>query len=135
MTHKRSKQREAIIRVLKGTKSHPSADWIYEHVKQEIPDIGVATVYRNLRILKESGDIVELCLPGETARFDGKTCKHYHFRCDRCGNIMDLDEPVDTEIEARIAHKTGLKVTYHHLLFCGLCPNCQKLEIQSGSQY
>jgi len=52
---KRSKQREAIVRVLKRTSSHPTAEWIYEEVKKEIPNIGLATVYRNLRLLKEAG--------------------------------------------------------------------------------
>ncbi len=132
--HKRSRQREAIIKALTLTKSHPSADWIYERVKQEIPNIGVATVYRNLRILKESGDIVELCLPDETARFDGKTSKHYHFRCTRCGNIVDLDEPVDGEIDARVSSKTGFKITHHHLLFCGLCQECQRFENEPDIQ-
>jgi Fur family transcriptional regulator, peroxide stress response regulator len=123
---KRSKQREAIIRILKNTASHPSAEWIYEQVKKEIPDIGLATVYRNLRLLKKSGDVLEMHTTNDTARFDGCTANHYHFCCDRCGQILDLDEPVDTSIDSRIARKTGLKILGHSLVFSGLCPDCQQ---------
>ena len=125
---KRSKQREAIVRVLKRTSSHPTAEWIYEEVKKEIPNIGLATVYRNLRLLKEAGEVSEMVISSETAHFDGNTNDHYHFRCDRCGRILDLDEPIDTEIEARISRRTGLKVTHHHLELGGLCLDCQQLE-------
>jgi len=123
---KRSKQREAIVRILKETNFHPSAEWIHEQVKKEIPDIGLATVYRNLRLLKKSGDILEMHTTTDTARFDGCTANHYHFCCDRCGKILDLDEPVDTSIDSRIARKTGLKINRHSIIFNGLCPDCQQ---------
>ena len=126
--NKKSKQREAIIRVLRSTTSHPSAVWIYEEVKKEIPNVALATVYRNLRILKDSGKISEVCIADDTALFDGNTQKHYHFRCDQCGKVIDLDEPVDTAIETKIAKKTGLRVTHHYLELRGLCLDCQKLE-------
>jgi Fur family transcriptional regulator, peroxide stress response regulator len=126
--NKKSKQREAIIRVLRGMTSHPSAGLIYEQVKKEIPNIGLATVYRNLRILKQAGLVLEIRTSENSAHFDGMTENHYHFCCDRCGKILDLDEPIDTSIEKRIAKKTGLKVTHHHLEFSGLCLDCQKLE-------
>jgi Fur family transcriptional regulator, peroxide stress response regulator len=127
---KKSTQREAIARVLKSTTSHPSAEWIYEQVKKEIPNIGLATIYRNLRLLKKAGEVTEMHPSNDTARFDGCNIGHYHFCCDRCGQVMDLDEPYDTAIEANIAKKTGLKVTHHQLLLGGLCLECQKVENQ-----
>ena len=130
---KKSKQREAIIRVLRSTTSHPSAVWIYEEVKKEIPNVALATVYRNLRMLKQSGEISEVCVVDDTALFDGNTQQHYHFRCDRCGKVLDLDEPIDTTIETTIANKTGLKITHHHLELGGLCLDCQKLEPNEGN--
>lgn len=128
IVRRKSKQREAIIKVLRGTTSHPSAEWIYEQVKKEIPDIGLATVYRNLRALEKAGEVLELHPFNNTARFDGNINTHYHFCCERCGKILDLDEPVDPTIETRIARKTGFKVTRHHLELAGLCLDCQKLE-------
>jgi len=124
---KRSRQREAILRVLKSTTAHPPAEWIYAQVKQELPTIGLATVYRNLKILKETGQLLELHGNNSTSRFDGNTNSHYHFHCDGCGKILDLSEPVDISLETRIAKKNGLKVTRHHLELGGLCPDCQKL--------
>jgi Fe2+ or Zn2+ uptake regulation protein len=126
---KKSKQREAIMKVLRSTSAHPSAEWIYEKVKKEIPSIGLATVYRNLKLLKEVGEVYEMHASNDTARFDGNINVHYHFYCDGCGKILDLDEPIDTTIETRIAMKTGLKVTRHHLELGGLCLDCQKLAI------
>jgi Fur family transcriptional regulator, peroxide stress response regulator len=125
--NKKSKQREAIIRIIKNTSSHPSAEWIYEQVKKEIPNIGLATVYRNLRLLKQSGELRELHPSTDTARYDGCIDSHYHFYCDRCGKVLDLDEPVDTAVEARITEKTGLEITHHNLILNGLCIECQKL--------
>lgn len=131
---KKSKQREAIVKVLKSTSAHPSAEWIYEKVKKEIPNIGLATVYRNLRLLKKTGEVSEMHASNDTARFDGNTNVHYHFYCDGCGKILDLDEPIDTTIQIRIARRTGLKVTRHNLELGGLCLDCQKLAIHADNR-
>ena len=124
--NRRSKQREAIGGVLRGTSSHPSAEWMYEQVRKEMPGIGLATVYRNLRLMKEAGEIYELHTADSASHFDGDTSLHYHFLCDRCGRIMDLDEPVDVNVEGRVEQRTGLKVTRHHLALYGLCLECQE---------
>ncbi len=60
------------------------------------------------------------------SRFDGDTRSHYHFRCERCGRVFDVDEPVDEEINGRVAQKTGFKVSNHILEFRGLCKDCQQ---------
>jgi Fur family transcriptional regulator, peroxide stress response regulator len=122
---KRSPQQKAIIRVLKSTKTHPSAEWIYEQVKRELPDIGLATVYRNLRILRESGQVVELHGIKGSARYDGNTDIHHHFFCIGCGKILDLNIPVDLAIEDNVIKETGLKVTRYHIELGGLCLECQ----------
>ena len=122
---RKSKQKEAILRVLRGTTSHPSADWVYEQVKREIPKISLGTVYRNLKLLKQKGEILELDLASTLSRFNGNSQDHYHFRCKQCGRIFDVDEPVDEEIDDRVAQKTGFKVSHHRLEFRGLCKDCQ----------
>jgi Fur family peroxide stress response transcriptional regulator len=122
---RKSKQKEAILRVLKGTTSHPGADWVYEQVKREIPNISLGTVYRNLKLLKQEGEILELDLASTLSRFDGNSQDHYHFRCEQCGRVFDVDELVDKEIDDRVAQKTGFKVSYHRLEFRGLCKDCQ----------
>lgn len=121
-----TKQKEAILRVLGGTNIHPTAEWIYEEVKKEIPNISLGTVYRNLRLLGESGEILQLDLCGSLSRFDCRTDNHYHFRCEGCGRVFDVDEPVDKNINERVAERTGFEVPCHRLEFRGLCQECQK---------
>lgn len=123
---RKTKQREAILRVLRNTTCHPTADWIYEEGRKDIPNISLGTVYRNLKLLREAGKILEIDLGGNFSRFDGNQDNHYHFRCERCGHVFDVDEPVDIEINERVARKTGFKISYHRLEFRGLCRECQK---------
>ena len=120
-----SKQRQAILNVLKGTKSHPTADWVYEQVRKEIPNISLGTVYRNLKLMKEEGEILDLEMGGSLNRFDGNNKNHYHFRCEQCGRVFDIDEPIDSGIDERVAHRTDFEVHYHRLEFHGLCIDCQ----------
>lgn len=118
-----SKQKQAILKVVKGTMSHPDAEWIYEQVRQEIPSISLGTVYRDLKLLQESGKILRLGadMPG---RFDGNTKKHSHVRCDRCGAVFDIYVSLGRKLDDEVARETGFKVTSHRLLFDGLCQNC-----------
>ncbi|OGO07081.1 MAG: transcriptional repressor [Chloroflexi bacterium RBG_13_60_13] len=122
---RRSKQRESIVRVLRGTRSHPTADWVYEQVRKEIPNISLGTVYRNLKMMKERGEILELSCAGSLGRFDGNPENHYHFRCDRCGRVHDIDEAIDRAIDEKVAARTGFEISHHRLEFRGLCIECQ----------
>lgn len=125
MIHKRSKEKQAILQFLRTTSSHPTADAVYTEMRREIPSISLGTVYRNLRLLKEEGEINELELAGRLSRFDGYTRPHYHFRCEKCNRVFDLDEEVNSSLNERIAEKTGFTVLSHILEFRGLCRDCQ----------
>jgi len=125
---RKSIQRDAVLRVIKNTTSHPGADWVYDQVRKEIPNISLGTVYRNLRLLAQAGEIKELDIPGSPKRFDSRTSNHHHLICEKCGRIFDLDETVDLTMEARIFQKTGFKVKRQYLKFIGLCSDCQKKE-------
>jgi Fur family peroxide stress response transcriptional regulator len=124
--NRQTKQREAILRLLRGTSSHPTADQIYDEVRKEIPNISKGTVYRNLKVLQEMGVISELNLNSTVSRFEAKQESHYHFRCEQCGRVFDVDEPPDKELDRKIARRTGFKISYHQLEFRGLCHDCQK---------
>jgi len=126
MIRRATKQREAILKVLRNTRSHPTADQIYDAVRKEVPNISKGTVYRNLQVLREDGAISELNLNGTISRYEEKQSRHYHFRCERCRRVFDLDEPVDTEIENRVAERSGFKVSSHQTEFRGLCKDCQQ---------
>jgi Fur family transcriptional regulator, peroxide stress response regulator len=120
-----TKQREAILRLLRKTRSHPTADQIYDEVRKDIPNISKGTVYRNMQVLEEDGAISVLNINGTQSRYEVKQESHYHFRCEKCGRVFDLDEPVELELDERVAKKTGFIVSYHQTEFRGLCSDCQ----------
>ncbi len=126
MKRRHTRQKESILELLRNTDSHPTADRVYDEVRKTLPSISKGTVYRNLRILCQEGEISELNTAGNVCRYEGNMMNHYHFRCDNCGDIYDLDEPVDTGIDEKIAGLTGFQVTHHHLEFRGMCNKCQE---------
>lgn len=126
MKRRKTKQRIAIMEVLKGDRTHPSADWIYDEVRKKLPQISKGTIYRNLNVLVDEGAIIELNVDGMVGRYEIKQDNHYHFICEKCGRIFDLNEPVETGLNAKFAKKTGFKITEHRLEFRGLCSDCQK---------
>jgi len=122
-----SKQKVAILRVVKGTTSHPTANWVYDQVRREIPNISLGTVYRNLKLLKQQGQILEIALAGALSRFDGNTQYHHHFICEQCGRVFDVGsgEAMERAMIDRVAQRTGFKITQHRCEFRGLCKDCQ----------
>jgi len=123
--YRETKQREAILRYIQNTTSHPSADMVYDSLRKEIPNISKGTVYRNLKVLQERKQISELSFKGAVSRFEGRQDSHYHFRCENCGRVFDIDEPIDKTLDRRVAEKTGLKILSHQIEFRGLCKDCQ----------
>ncbi len=116
-------QRQIILNILKMTDTHPTAEWIYERAKSHIPNLSLGTVYRNLKVLKEEGKIIEIT-DGKLTRFDGRTDNHYHFKCVKCGNIYDV-EYNDIEIKENLKKK-GFKPLSYQLVITGICKNCKK---------
>ncbi len=120
--------RKAVLSVLDEARWHLTADEVYEEVKKTLPRISKGTVYRNLRILRDRGDIAALELSGALTRFEGRREPHYHFVCESCGCVFDLDEPVDHELNARVEKKSGFRIAYHHLEFRGRCSGCESTQ-------
>lgn len=121
-----TKQRKAILNYIRSTASHPTADMIYDRLRKEIPNISKGTVYRNLKVLQERHQISELSFKGTVSRFEGRQDSHYHFRCERCNRVFDIDERVDQTLDRRVAGRTGLKILSHQIEFRGLCQDCQR---------
>ncbi len=121
-----TKQRRIILDVLRGTKTHPTADWIYERVREHVPNISLGTVYRNLKILTEMGEVLELNYGSTHSRYDGNPALHYHFTCEECGRCFDVSIDVREHLEREVASETGFRVDSHRLEFYGLCRNCQE---------
>ena len=91
-TTKTFRKRNAILSCLKKATVHPSAEWVYNQLKSEYPDISLATVYRNLNLFREQGLITSIGTVQGVERFDGNTDPHVHFICSRCGSVIDLTE-------------------------------------------
>ena len=126
-TAKHFRKRDAILSCLRSTEAHPSADWIYERVRQEIPDISLATVYRNLNLFKEQGLIQSLGTVQGVERFDGNTAPHVHYICTGCGRVVDLPGlSVPEEMNHAAELESGGRVAACQLTFTGTCGTCSQ---------
>lgn len=120
-----TKQKKVILDVLRSTKSHPTADWIYEQAKKELPNISLGTIYRNLNVLKDMGEILELNYGSSQSHFDGNPENHYHFVCEDCGKVYDIEIPLNEDINTQAYKETGFLIKGHRLEFYGTCNVCQ----------
>lgn len=125
MLMRKSRHREVILKVLRETRSHPTADWVYQEARKTIPKISLGTVYRNLKLLREMGEVLELHYGDAQSRFDGYTENHYHFTCQRCNEVYDVEEPLRKDMERDIAKKLGFSISHHRVEFYGVCRECQ----------
>ncbi len=124
-TSKHSRQRDAILEVLKGTKVHPTADWVYSEVRKIIPNISLGTVYRNLAKLSDENTIVKLGLGTSVEHFDGNPDPHYHVMCTECGAIKDIEaEPLE-ELNKWAKNLFNGEIYKHSAIFFGRCNECQ----------
>lgn len=121
---KRSKQRERIFQTLRKTRSHPTAEWVFERVREQMPRISLGTVYRNLNILKQQGKIRELDFGETSRRYDAFVDEHYHFICLECGGVKDLDVPPQEDLNDRVKNSVPGVVHTHRLDFFGTCSEC-----------
>ena len=116
-------QRRLILAVVRSTDRHPTAEGVHRAVREHLPRVSLATVYRNLRLLAREGLLAEI-QAGPSVRFDARTHRHHHFTCADCGRIYDLDEPLDARLDARVAARTGFRVSHHRIEFYGVCRAC-----------
>ena len=123
-----TRQRQVILEEVRKIKTHPSADEVYEIVRKRLPRISLGTVYRNLEMLTETGDIQKLEAGGSPKRFDGNPDDHYHARCIRCDRIVDAHLEIDLKINGELSDETGFKISGHKLEFVGLCPSCADIS-------
>ena len=123
-----TKQKMAILEILRKADCHPTAEWLYQEARKVIPGISLGTVYRNLNQLRDNGEIAELNFGGSQSRFDGRQDKHYHFCCTNCGHVFDLPMPPFKSIESRARTSGDYRITGHRLEYYGLCHTCLEVE-------
>lgn len=119
-------QRTLVLEAVNQLKCHATADEIYAAVSKEHPNISRGTVYRNLKQLSESGKIKKLEVPGGADRFDHICHNHYHARCLKCGQVIDVKMEYLDGLEKTIEDAHGFALTGHDLIFKGICAKCRK---------
>jgi Fur family peroxide stress response transcriptional regulator len=125
--HKITPQRMAIIKILAKSAGHPSIETIYEQLRGEFPTTSLATVYRNVLLVKSMGEVLELGFPDGSNRYDGnKPYPHPHVICTRCHRIIDPDLSGLKDMTHEVAKETGFEIQTHRLDFFGICPECRK---------
>lgn len=119
-----TRQRKIILEELRKVDTHPSADEVYEMVRQRLPRISLGTVYRNLEILSKTGVIQKLEPGGNLKRFDGNPQDHYHIRCVQCDRVVDAPFDIDLNLPREAYQASNFKIIGHKLEFIGLCSAC-----------
>lgn len=130
MTLKHSRQRESIKSYLSGRKDHPTADMVYTSLREEFPNISLGTVYRNLSLLVELGEIKKLTTDGAD-RYDAVTEPHSHFICRRCGCVLDVMVPVEDSVRTVNEQWNLGEVDECRIEFLGVCSRCKNIPYSS----
>ncbi|MDX1673539.1 MAG: transcriptional repressor [Longimicrobiales bacterium] len=121
-----TEQRAAVYRFLHHTENHPSADDVFTSVREVIPDISLATVYKSLETLVSCGLASKLTYGDGSARYDGRTDPHPHARCLACGKVDDLPGRLDADSVTGIGKLPGFTVEGYRVEVVGICHDCQK---------
>lgn len=128
-----TRQRQLVSDAVTARRDHPMADQVYQQVRAEDPHISKGTVYRNLNLLAESGEIQHVKIPG-IDRFDWRVEPHYHLLCTGCGAVIDVPLKYRAELDQAMARETGYEIAGHRTTFEGLCPDCRHLKTTANKE-
>jgi Fur family peroxide stress response transcriptional regulator len=120
-----TKQREAVLRVIREHDQHLTANEVFGHAKKLLPGISFATVYNSLRYLKNEGFIGEVRVASDAARFDRKLERHDHALCSKCGKLVDIDLPSPKALLKKAAELSHFDAESVEIILRGTCPDCK----------
>ena len=123
-----TKQREAVLRVIRDSELHLTANEVFESAKRALPGISFATVYNSLKFLKNEGLIGEVRVGADAARFDRKLTRHDHAVCTSCGKLVDIDLPSPKTLLKKAAELSHFEADSVEMIFRGTCPDCIKTK-------
>ncbi len=126
MALKHSRQREMIKEFLMTRTDHPTADIVYMNVRKQHPNISLGTVYRNLTLLADLGEIKRIRVGDGVDHFDADTSPHYHFVCTECGHVTDLQMKNLDELVTLAGANFDGQIAGHVTYFYGICGDCGK---------
>ena len=118
-------QRALVLEAVRSLHNHPTAADVYEEVRHKHPSISRATVYRNLGVLAERGEVLRVEVPNGADRYDFVNTPHYHAKCRSCGRVFDVDMPYREHLADEITDAHGFAVDGHQIVFSGLCSDCR----------
>lgn len=124
-------QRRAVFEAVLGRDDHPTADDVYDEVKDRLPGISRASVYRILYALAEFGLIKRICQPGSTARFDPEIDRHHHLVCLECESIIDFEAERFNDLPLPDVRAHGFEIVEYHVHFRGICARCRSKKAGS----
>src|ERR1041385_2347639 len=123
---KLTRQREAVLQVIRSRDDHPTANEIFLAARKHLPTISYATVYNSLRFLKDAGLVHEIKFGDGASRYDRETGRHDHAICNTCGKVVDFDLPQAADLMQAAARKSKFQAASVQLTLRGICPYCRK---------
>lgn len=125
MQRRNTRQRQIVLDVVRGRCDHPTAEQIFQEVALKDPKISRGTVYRNLAVLVNNGEVLQIEAPNAN-HYDLRCDPHHHLMCMRCGKVVDVDIEYQTALDKRVARASGYVIEGHQTLFQGICPSCSE---------
>jgi len=119
-------QRRTVYQALSGRRDHPTADQVFDAVRERLPGLSRTTVYRVLDTLVEAGFARKVQHAGGVARFDPITERHHHLVCEACGRLVDVDDAAVPALRLPQARGSGFRITDYSVSFIGLCGDCAR---------
>jgi Fe2+ or Zn2+ uptake regulation protein len=129
-----TKQRESVLRVIRGSDKHLTANEVFDHARQLMPGISFATVYNSLRYLKTEGLIGEIRFGTDANLYDRRLTRHDHAMCNSCGKLVDLELPLPEGLLSEAARRSKFEGVSIELTLRGLCPECSKKSAAGADQ-
>lgn len=126
-------QRRVILRELLGRLDHPTADQIYEAVRERVPGLSRTTVYRVLETLVKVGVASKVFHPDAVARFDPVRERHHHLVCERCGRLYDLEASAVKDVPMPRS-RSGFVIRDYSINFTGVCSDCRRASVDSRAK-
>lgn len=126
MNMRRTTQRSLVLEAVNELGGHVTADEVYDTLVKKHPNISRGTVYRNLNLLSNIGEIRKVEMTGGADRFEHLCHEHYHARCVKCGRVFDVEMDFMADLDKKIKDTHGFEITGHDVIFKGICLECNK---------
>ena len=110
-----------------------NAEYLFRYASEKDDKISRGTVYRNLNILAKDNEIQSVKIK-DAERYDWRKDRHYHLRCTKCNEIIDIDIPYNEQLDKEISEEMGYKLTFNNTIFEGICPSCQEEELEKDKE-